>query len=250
MRLLHVNQTEEDSRSIANIRNAYQVALGFLKREFAEDQVKLRAYYGYLTNKVKMIRIQTEDVGKALKIFETINDRGVGLDAMDLLKNLLFMKAALMFDPPVASREVLTARARAAEVGTWSPSDQIVLLSFRSRLLSERGNGFRCGHQQQQARLESQREIWCSAFPQIDRFCGRRSVDLWPAAVVFDCRAFFSSSGTDIKPYRFEIVKPAIRKNDRENRIRATNRRRVSRSEALFLLSTLAQESRSSWVII
>jgi hypothetical protein len=29
----------------------------------------------------------------ALKIFETINDRGVGLDAMDLLKNLLFMHA-------------------------------------------------------------------------------------------------------------------------------------------------------------
>ena len=28
------------------------------------------------------------------KIFETINERGVGLDAMDLLKNLLFMKAS------------------------------------------------------------------------------------------------------------------------------------------------------------
>jgi hypothetical protein len=43
---------------------------------------------------VKLIRIQTEDVAKALKVFETINDRGVGLDAMDLLKNLLFMKAS------------------------------------------------------------------------------------------------------------------------------------------------------------
>ena len=53
----------------------------------------MRAFYGYLTNKVKLIRIQTEDVAKALKIFETINDRGVGLDSMDLLKNLLFQKA-------------------------------------------------------------------------------------------------------------------------------------------------------------
>jgi uncharacterized protein with ParB-like and HNH nuclease domain len=34
---------------------------------------------------VKLIRIQTEDVAKALKIFETINDRGVGLNSMDLL---------------------------------------------------------------------------------------------------------------------------------------------------------------------
>lgn len=82
------------TRSITNILNAHGVALGFLRREFADDERKLREYYGYLTNKVKLIRIQTEDVAKALKIFETINDRGVGLDAMDLLKNLLFMKAS------------------------------------------------------------------------------------------------------------------------------------------------------------
>ncbi len=83
-----------NTRSIANIRNAYEVALGFLKREFGDDAGALRAFYGYLINKVKLIRIQTKDVAKALKIFETINDRGVGLDSMDLLKNLLFMKAS------------------------------------------------------------------------------------------------------------------------------------------------------------
>lgn len=82
------------TRSIANIRNAYTVALDFLKREFGDDAAALRAFYGYLINKVKLIRIQTKDVAKALKIFETINDRGVGLDSMDLLKNLLFMKAS------------------------------------------------------------------------------------------------------------------------------------------------------------
>ena len=52
----------------------------------------VRGFYGYLNNKVKLIRILTEDMAKALKIFETINDRGVGLNSMDLLKNLLFMK--------------------------------------------------------------------------------------------------------------------------------------------------------------
>ncbi len=97
--LVRIAQEESDrveatTRSIANILNAYQVGLSFLRREFGEDHGKLRAFYGYLTNKVKLIRIQTEDVAKALKIFETINDRGVGLDAMDLLKNLLFMKAS------------------------------------------------------------------------------------------------------------------------------------------------------------
>lgn len=81
------------TRSITNLVNAYETVLAFLRREFVDDVARVRAFYGYLTNKVKLIRIQTEDVAKALKIFETINDRGVGLDAMDLLKNLLFMKA-------------------------------------------------------------------------------------------------------------------------------------------------------------
>ena len=65
------------TRSIANIRNAYQVTLDFLRREFREDAGAVRGFYGYLTNKVKLIRIRTKDVAKALKIFETINDRGV-----------------------------------------------------------------------------------------------------------------------------------------------------------------------------
>jgi len=81
------------TRSIHNICNAYTTVSDFLRTELGNDPVKIRSFYGYVTNKVKLIRIQTEDVAKALKIFETINDRGVGLDAMDLLKNLLFMKA-------------------------------------------------------------------------------------------------------------------------------------------------------------
>jgi hypothetical protein len=82
------------TRSIANIANALQVAREFLVAQFAGDVAAVRGFHGYLNNKVKLIRIQTEDVAKALKIFETINDRGVGLNSMDLLKNLLFMKAS------------------------------------------------------------------------------------------------------------------------------------------------------------
>ena len=90
-----LNGVEKTStRSISNIRNAYKVTLDFLRREFGEDARAVRAFYAYLSNKVKLIRIQTKDVAKALKIFETINDRGVSLDSMDLLKNLLFMKAS------------------------------------------------------------------------------------------------------------------------------------------------------------
>jgi len=89
----NIDGNTPSTRSIANIINAYNTALRFLTREFDDNIDAIRAFYGYLTNKVKLIRIQTENVAKALKIFETINDRGVGLDSMDLLKNLLFMKA-------------------------------------------------------------------------------------------------------------------------------------------------------------
>ena len=44
---------------------------------------------GVLATNVVFIQIST-DVSSALKIFETINERGIGLKPMDLLKNLLF----------------------------------------------------------------------------------------------------------------------------------------------------------------
>ena len=81
------------TRSIGYILNAYASVTAFLTQQFGDKMDALREFYGYFNSKVKLIRIQTEDVAKALKIFETINDRGVGLDSMDLLKNLLFMKS-------------------------------------------------------------------------------------------------------------------------------------------------------------
>lgn len=84
---------KELTRSIRNIGNAYLTIREFIAATLENDPVNIRRFHGYLTNKVKIIRIQTPTIAKALKIFETINDRGVGLDAMDLLKNLLFMNA-------------------------------------------------------------------------------------------------------------------------------------------------------------
>lgn len=87
-------QTVRDgSRSIRNLGGAYDTIREFLTTTFGTDRAALLRFYGYLTNKVKVIRIETPTITKALKIFETINDRGAGLDAMDLLKNLLFMNA-------------------------------------------------------------------------------------------------------------------------------------------------------------
>lgn len=79
------------TRSMKNVATAYKAARSFLTDEFGADPQAAKAFYGYLVHRVKLIRIRTDSIARALKIFETINDRGIGLDAMDLLKNLLFM---------------------------------------------------------------------------------------------------------------------------------------------------------------
>lgn len=74
--------------SLENLVNAYSTLYRYLQDNY-DDVAKLKRYWGYLANNVVFIQIST-DVSSALKIFETINERGVGLNPMDLLKNLLF----------------------------------------------------------------------------------------------------------------------------------------------------------------
>ena len=74
--------------SLDNLVNAYGTLYRYLGDNYDETS-KLKKYWGYLANNVVFIQIST-DVSSALKIFETINERGVGLNPMDLLKNLLF----------------------------------------------------------------------------------------------------------------------------------------------------------------
>ncbi|RZK52279.1 MAG: DUF262 domain-containing protein, partial [Pedobacter sp.] len=84
----------DDTKSSNNIKKAYHTIYSFLNENFANDAVRLKKFYAYFNHKVKVIRIKTGSINKALKIFETINDRGRSLDAMDLLKNLMFMNAS------------------------------------------------------------------------------------------------------------------------------------------------------------
>lgn len=74
--------------SLENLVNAYSTVYRYLSDNY-DDLTNLKKYWGYLANNVVFIQIST-DVSSALKIFETINERGVGLNPMDLLKNLLF----------------------------------------------------------------------------------------------------------------------------------------------------------------
>ncbi len=74
--------------SMENLVNAYSALYRYLKDNY-NDMAKLKKYWGYLAKNVVFIQISA-NISNALKIFETINERGVGLTPMDLLKNLLF----------------------------------------------------------------------------------------------------------------------------------------------------------------
>ncbi|BCM89651.1 hypothetical protein IAD21_01498 [Abditibacteriota bacterium] len=74
--------------SLENILNAYETIYRYLQDNY-QLLGDLKKYWGYLANNVVFIQISA-DVNSVLKIFETINERGIGLNPMDLLKNLLF----------------------------------------------------------------------------------------------------------------------------------------------------------------
>src|SRR5690606_20293412 len=54
----------------------------------------LISFTRYFLTKIELVLIESENLSSALKIFETINQRGSGLNAMDLVKNLLFSQAS------------------------------------------------------------------------------------------------------------------------------------------------------------
>lgn len=68
--------------SIENVINNLNVANEFFKKE----EIDVKNYYKYLTKKVKIITITTEDLDNAFRIFSVLNNRGVQLQNADLIK--------------------------------------------------------------------------------------------------------------------------------------------------------------------
>ncbi|MCC8408605.1 DUF262 domain-containing HNH endonuclease family protein [Mucilaginibacter sp. UR6-1] len=85
--------TDKATPSIKKMMEAYTTVHDYLIEQKNTDPEILLNFVSYFLANVEMVLIRPDDLGSALKIFETINERGVGLNAMDLLKNLLFSHA-------------------------------------------------------------------------------------------------------------------------------------------------------------
>jgi len=80
----------EKTGSIIRMQDAYTKIHVYLEDYLNDSIDKLLEFAKYFLTKIELVIIESEDLSSALKIFETINQRGVGLNAMDLVKNLLF----------------------------------------------------------------------------------------------------------------------------------------------------------------
>jgi hypothetical protein len=84
----------EISASIQKMRDAYERIKTELEGYLKNGVGALTEFAVYFLTKIDLVVIDSENLSGALKIFETINQRGASLNAMDLVKNLLFSKAS------------------------------------------------------------------------------------------------------------------------------------------------------------
>ncbi|KAA8994248.1 DUF262 domain-containing protein [Affinibrenneria salicis] len=86
----------DDFAQTASVRKMLDAYLHIHQYLFGQLQTglsRLIDFARYFLTKVELVVIESENLSSALKIFETINQRGAGLNAMDLVKNLLFSQA-------------------------------------------------------------------------------------------------------------------------------------------------------------
>ena len=77
------------SKTGGRLFDAAEVVEQFMRDNFA-DITAFGPFTAFLLYKSSFVRIDTQNVVDALKMFETINERGKNLDPIDLLKNMLF----------------------------------------------------------------------------------------------------------------------------------------------------------------
>jgi uncharacterized protein with ParB-like and HNH nuclease domain len=84
---------DEATSSIEKMQLAFDQIKAHLEEYLKNGVENLTEFARYFLTKIDLVVIESENLSSALKIFETINQRGAGLNAMDLVKNLLFSEA-------------------------------------------------------------------------------------------------------------------------------------------------------------
>ncbi|MFT5119707.1 MAG: hypothetical protein ACI9ST_000886 [Psychrobacter glaciei] len=91
--ILKTEYEGEVTSSIRKMQEAYALISKHFHSYIQQSVELFDDYVQYFLTNVNVVVIESDNLGSALKIFETINQRGASLNAMDLVKNLLFSKA-------------------------------------------------------------------------------------------------------------------------------------------------------------
>lgn len=90
---------ELDEIENQNILDCYKNFIKWTKEKIDEEGKDwLHTYYTALTQQARIIRLDVQQAKDAYKLFETINNRGLGLSATDILKNFILGHAAKLSD--------------------------------------------------------------------------------------------------------------------------------------------------------
>jgi hypothetical protein len=93
-KLIQVEPYEDEiTPSIKKMNQAYEKLKSHFNSYLEIGLDSITDFARYFLTRIELVVIESENLSSALKIFETINQRGAGLNAMDLVKNLLFSKA-------------------------------------------------------------------------------------------------------------------------------------------------------------
>jgi hypothetical protein len=84
---------DEVTPSIDKMKKAHHKLKAYFETFLKKGIDSLTDFARFFLTKIELVIIESENLSGALKIFETINQRGAGLNAMDLIKNLLFSEA-------------------------------------------------------------------------------------------------------------------------------------------------------------
>jgi hypothetical protein len=85
----------DDKPSFRKLAKAAEIAKEWVAREAAgarpgHAHSRLKVWKDFIEQRARVIWVEVPDDNTAFRIFETMNDRGLGLSASDLLKNYLF----------------------------------------------------------------------------------------------------------------------------------------------------------------
>ena len=91
--ILSLPYEDERTSSIKRMQEAHETIKEHMQGYLDVGVDNFTSFIRYFLSKIELVVIKSENLSSALKIFETINQRGAGLNAMDLVKNLIFSQA-------------------------------------------------------------------------------------------------------------------------------------------------------------